>query len=97
MSATNQASDTPTDQSAKVSTQPAPTPTQPPQDAAFERSLSEDLLLGDEENFKQSYSDDEDNITVTVDNGGGVTAMGGHVGEDEDLASLDYSEDIGGW
>ena len=42
--------------------------TQPP---GYERSLSEDLLAGEEENFKASYTDDEDDedhITVTLSN-----------------------------
>ncbi|KAK3789004.1 hypothetical protein RRG08_039612 [Elysia crispata] len=38
---------------------------------SYERSLSEDLLAGEEENFKASYTDDEDDedhITVTLSN-----------------------------
>ncbi|GFR90000.1 hypothetical protein ElyMa_006139300 [Elysia marginata] len=41
------------------------------QQLGYERSLSEDLLAGEEENFKASYTDDdddEDHITVTLSN-----------------------------
>lgn len=40
------------------------------QAAGYERSLSEDLLAGEEENFQASYTDDddEDHITVTLSN-----------------------------
>ena len=77
---------------------------------AYEHSLSEDLLLGDE-HFKASYTDDDDdddNITVTVSNpasmksGDDVDIKKTFSTGDEDLANLDsgaldYTEDGGSW